>query len=146
MARGSDITFVVSYKCPHCGVPLEGKSAQADAWLSCPSCGKASKPPDHAVTPEAARPVAGEDVLVIGPSSGPDPAPMTGRAARRDPFPSADLGSPVRVAYAAGLFVTVALLVFAYLDQSDVGIAGFAGATAVFLVLLAWPTPTRERV
>ena len=140
MSGGSGITFIVSYQCPHCGAALEGRTARADAWLRCPGCGRASQPPDHAVTPEdrAPRLAPGEDVLVIGPE--PEPRRMTpvgvvGPAPRR----SAEPGSPVRVAYAAGLFVAVVLLVFSFLDRSLTGTAAFSVAAAVFLVLLARP-------
>ena len=145
MAEGSDISFVASYKCPHCGAWLEGKTARADAWLRCPGCGKASQAPDHAVTPTPAL-VAGADFLVNGPAAASDPtSPRHRRLFRRTPRQPSDPGSPFRVGYAAALFVAVVLLVFSFLDQSSTGVVGFSCAAAVFLVLLAWPVRTRER-
>src|SRR5262249_32662883 len=114
--------------------------ARADAWLRCPGCGRASQPPDHAVTPEARAPrlAPGEDVLVIGPE--PEPRRMTpvgvaGPAPRR----SAEPGSPGRGAHARGLFAAVVLPVFPFLAPSLTGTAAFSVAAAVFLVLLARP-------
>lgn len=149
MGGGAAITFVVSYRCPHCGAALEGRTARADAWLRCPGCSRASQPPDHAVTPEATRPPAAapaEDLLVIGPE--PEPAPMTPVAfALPAPIPvrPAEAASPARVALAAALFVAVVFLVFSFLDQSLTGTAVFSIAAFVFLVLLARPDGSRER-
>ena len=133
MAEGADVIFVASYKCPHCGAWLEGKTARADAWLRCPGCGKASQAPDLAVTPEPA-------IVAFDPAT-----TRRRRLFVRTPRQPMDPASPVRVAYAGALFVAVVLLVFSFLDQSATGVVGFSCAAAVFLVLLAWPVRTRER-
>jgi|GEM_PF-2956795 len=147
MGGASGIEFVVSYACPYCGVVLEGKVGRADAWLRCPGCGRASRPPDHAVSPEPPQPrpeTAGDPLVIRGE---PEPVPVTQEgvaAATAYPLdPDAEPTSPVRVAFAAALFVSIVLLVFAFLEQSRTAAACFAVAAVVFLLLLAQPDGRR---
>jgi hypothetical protein len=147
VAVRSGITFIVSYQCPQCGAALEGKTTQPEAWLRCPSCGRASQAPDHAIAPEApvSRQLPDEEVLVIGPA--PEPTPMTPVAVAAVPSSarSSEPGNPIRVAYAAALFVSVVLLVFSFLDQGMIGTSVFSVAAVIFLVLLARPDRTADR-
>jgi hypothetical protein len=137
-----------------------GKAARRDVWLKCPKCGRASQPPDGAVTPEtpASAPAPREDLIFIGPESEPAPAPAPQTAAGPAPVPApAPVGpapvvsararrdepepaSPVRVAMAAGLFVAVVLLVFSILEQSMTAATVFSVAAGLLLVGLAVPT------
>jgi predicted RNA-binding Zn-ribbon protein involved in translation (DUF1610 family) len=137
MRANPDMTFLVSYDCPYCQSALMGRTARSDAWVRCPSCGRASEPPEHAVT--LAPPAPGEDVLVIGPD--PDPRPMTPVAVAdyRDARPARHPVSPLRVACSAALFVSVSMLLFAVLDGSTMGTAFFGAAAVVCIALLAVP-------
>jgi hypothetical protein len=84
----------------------------------------------------------GEDVLVIGPD--PDPRPMTPvgvmtpeSPAPHQPAPTPTPGSARRVALASGLFASVVLLVFSFLEQNTAGASTFSTLALVLLVLLA---------
>jgi hypothetical protein len=137
---GPEITFVVSYRCPHCQSALEGRTSRPAEWVRCPKCGRASEPPASGLTPEPSPFAApGEDVLVIGPD--PHPTPMT-PVATGALAASGEPGSALRVAFATGLFVTVTMLIFSFLDRSESGIAVFGASSFVFLLLLARPART----
>jgi hypothetical protein len=142
----SDISYIVSYRCPHCQAPLEGRAHRAGTWLRCPRCSRASLPPSSALSVAPPAPIEpGEDVLVIGPA--PEPSPMTpvavatGRNANPTPaLPGNPPASPLRVIYSASLFVSVTMLLFSYLDRSVLGSSVFSALAILFLVLLLVPS------
>ena len=142
----SDISYIVSYRCPHCQAPLEGRAHRAGTWLRCPRCSRASLPPSSALSVVPPVPIEpGEEVLVIGPA--PEPSPMTpvsvatGRAANpTQALPGNPPASPLRVVYSASLFVSVTMLLFSYLDRSVLGSSVFSALAILFLVLLLVPS------
>lgn len=130
----SEIAFVVAYRCECCGASLEAPASRATAWLKCPACGRGGLPPELAVkrAAPAAPLVAGEELLVIGPP--PEPKPMTpvGIAEHDSDWPdrAPATGNALRVACASVLFVSLTLLLFAYLEQNHLA-ASVCGAVAV---------------
>lgn len=158
-------TAVVTYPCPGCQAALAVRADAPGGWSRCPRCGRASRPPAPAPPPARVEEIAGEghDFAGLPPvelvpqgswfnaptsdtsQTAPDPAaaqasPETralaaALARRREDAPGRDL----RVLYASGLFVSVTMLLFSYLDSSVIGTSVF-GASAFFcLVLLVLP-------
>lgn len=73
----SEITYIVPYRCPNCQVGLEARTSEANSWLRCPNCGRASLPPEPSRTPRVEPILPGNDVLVIGPGTDV-PGPYSG--------------------------------------------------------------------
>src|SRR5262249_30142409 len=115
------------------------------SWLRCPKCGRASRPPADAVVarrpPPAIEPW--EDVLVIRPDVElPAMTPVSVArppGAATAPGPAAVRGNVLRVVYATALFISVTLLLFAYLEGSVVGSSVFSALALLFFVPLALP-------
>ena len=137
MGAKPEVVFVVPYPCPHCRATLEGRTAARGAWLRCPRCGKASRPPDSVAAPPELR-KRPDDVFVIdeATAAAPPPPPMTPAAAAAAELPRHEPpgARPGRVIASAGLFVSVCLTVYAFLDRSTTLTAGFALAAVAFLV------------
>ncbi len=110
-----EITSIVGYPCPRCRAMLEARSGDAYGWLRCPKCGRASLPPEHMREPPPERPPLGDDVLVIGPSvEDRRDAPIGASPRRSRAFP----GGVRRIVVAAGLIVSLTLLVVSVLDEN----------------------------
>ena len=69
----SEVVPTTTYSCPNCHVALDAPAGAWDGWLRCPSCGRASLPP------EPARAYIGRAAQVSGHENG---APARGRLAR----------------------------------------------------------------
>jgi len=156
-----EISFIASYPCPHCRATLEERPGGAGSWRRCPKCGRASRPPVHAVTARRApAPATPQDRidLVIGPEielpamtpvavaappgPGRDPGPSpTSIRAPAQPFDhlTAPAPSTLRVVYASALFVSVTMLLFSFLDRSVLGTSLFGASAVLFFVILAMP-------
>jgi hypothetical protein len=168
VAVHSDITFIVSYRCPRCGVALEARTGRSTSWLKCPKCKRASQPPEH-----VSRPVIrdvftpSDDVLVITDNpyatataaprvesrpyvSRPDitPPAMARPAAPIapvspnpvDPYAGNEPVSLRRVVLTTLLFISVMMLLFSYLSQNPLGISIASASSLICLILLVVPT------
>jgi hypothetical protein len=141
LSEPSLIMFVVSYQCPHCQSPLEGRTTRADAWLRCPHCKRASQPPDQALTPETPGPIPADTQADTKPMplAGVAPAADAGdepRAGAGAIVESAQPPSAWRVGYASALFVSMTLLVFSLLFQNVIGMSTFSVGALLFFLLL----------
>ena len=134
-----EIIFIVTYPRPRCLTALEARTGAARGWLRCPSCGRASLPPDHMrTTPRFPPATPGEDVLVIGPSA-------DDRLARRgaaSPFRSRS-GWARRIALGSLMFLSLIRLFFAVLDQNGGDMVLYGLATLVSLTLFVSATLRR---
>jgi hypothetical protein len=125
----SDITFIVTYRCPTCQAALEARTSEAHTWLRCPKCGRASLPPEYVRTPPPRRHAPGEDILVIGPDA-VDP--------RRAVSESAHSGSGRRIAMAVGMLISVGMLIVSFLDGNPTNVGIFGVTTIVLLAIAAY--------
>src|SRR5262245_59725752 len=128
-----EITFIVNYRCSRCHAALEARTADAQTWLRCPECGRASLPPEHMRS--LPRPIASpdEDVLVIGP----DPlGPRTG--ANGSLGASGRTGSGRRIAMAVGILISFTMLMISFLDGNATNVAIFGVSTVVLLAVAAY--------
>lgn len=132
----TDITYIVSYRCPRCQTQLEAGPRQTDSWLRCPKCGRPSLPPAFSrIIPPAPAPAEG-DVVFIGDFD------------RLNAIPPALPSSPAvtstwRVVFLAGLLICASLLIFSLLDQDALKASIFGIGALVCLGFLAIP---RRRV
>ena len=65
-----EILYLVTYRCPRCGIDLETSQGPAGTWLLCPGCGRASLPPTQeqlAAESMPTRAVVDPETLYIGP-------------------------------------------------------------------------------
>jgi hypothetical protein len=135
-----DFVFIVNYDCPNCHAGLEARGSDSPTWLRCPSCGKASIPPEHA----RIRPTIDRETLVIGPVTA-IAAPANGKLPIRPrpmmPMPEVHEGKSqsTRMLLGAGLFVTIFLALFSLLDQKPTQAGGFGAASMICLAMLARP-------
>ena len=148
---GTEIRYVVSYACPHCRATLEGRSEHAGSWLRCPGCGRASRPPAEALVVADRTPppplAEGEDALVIDappPLRAMTPVAVNRGDDRDDETPGGvaegtPTVNPWRVVLTTALFVSISMLLFAFLDRSPYGVPLFVTATVVCVVLLLIP-------
>ncbi len=126
MATGSDITFIVEYRCPRCDASLEARTSQADGWLRCPRCGRAGLPPEYMkASPPGARALLGEDVLIIGPDSPDDPA------RGRPPFR--------RLTSLLAMFMSLLIVLAAVIVQNELAAASFTLVSLVCLAVALYP-------
>jgi hypothetical protein len=150
VAADSEITFVVSYSCPRCGAALEARTGRVAPWLKCPKCQRASLPPEHTFRPRVETFAVTDDVLVIGPETEPERPSLSSVAAARatvqsfHPAPgSFGEGDPVsirRVVLTTVLFLSVMMLLFAYLAQNTMGTSIASASALICLVLLILPS------
>ena len=136
----TQMTVSASYPCPHCHVSLEARGDHWQGWVLCPECGRPGLPPRRITLPAGTRravtrqpAVQDESRPVIGGML-KDPAPIIESSARRTRPASASSAS--RLIVSTGLFVSVFLLLVAYLDRSSHSSAIFASLTVVFFLLL----------
>jgi len=136
-----DFVFIVTYACPRCHAALETRSSGPPSWLRCPSCGRASLPPEHnrnvAFRPEVndeepAIFIGASDAISAAPPSGPRPM-----AARPSATPSR--AQSTRLMLGSGFFVAMFLTLFSLLDANPALASLFGVASAVFLFLLTRP-------
>ena len=166
MAVHSDITFIISYRCPRCGVALEARTGRSTPWLKCPKCKRASQPPEHVSRPPV-RDIftPSDDVLVIADNpyatmtprvesrpyvSRPEVIPPTvARPAAPiasvspnpvDPYAGNEPVSLRRVILTTLLFISVMMLLFSYLSQNPLGISIASASSLICLILLVVPT------
>lgn len=118
--------LVVSYRCPRCDAALEARTSEADSWLRCPRCGRASLPPDTSLTPPPlpSSPPLSDDALLGG-------------------FPAGSLtprrSSPVsgwRVFVGLAFLSSLSMLTLQFMDGNAVNVGIFGITTLVLLVLL----------
>lgn len=140
-----DFVFIVNYACPRCHAALEARLSGAPSWLRCPSCGRASLPPEH--NRMAPPPMVDDQTLVIGNfTTGAATAsmPLPVRPRSTTPFPARQ-GTPTptaRVLLGSGLFLTVLLFLLSLLDSNG-GRAGVFGFLAVVCLILLARKPGR---
>lgn len=128
-----EITFIVTYRCPRCDAALEARTRESHTWLRCPRCGRASLPPEHMRTPPP--PVAlDDDVLVIG--SAPDDVAAP-RAGRRHP------GGTRRISLAAGILISLTMLMISFVDGNTVNVGIFGVVTLVLFAILGYTARRR---
>jgi DNA-directed RNA polymerase subunit RPC12/RpoP len=134
----TEMTFIVEYRCPRCDAALEARSGEAFGWLRCPSCGRASLPPEHMRTPRPrTRPSEppGDDVVIIGPD------PTGADATDRSPFRP---GSFRRIAGASALFLSLLIALLSLLEQDRIGAMVFTVIAVLCLVFSAYPIRPRS--
>jgi DNA-directed RNA polymerase subunit RPC12/RpoP len=135
------MTFIVEYRCPRCGAALEARSSQAYSWLRCPSCGRASLPPEHMRTPRpSVRSPLDEDVLIIGPDRPGASASALASASGRSSFRP---GSFRRIAGATALFLSLLIALLSMLEQDRTGALVFALIAVVCLAVSVYPARPR---
>jgi hypothetical protein len=136
-----EITFIVAYRCPNCQAALEARTSEAQGWLRCPKCGRASLPPDIVRMPRVDRASAspGEDILVIGPSSEfPGLEPGAGDASRRYPA-----GAVRRVVLTVGLLMSLAGGITAFFEGNLANVAIFGVVVITLCTILGYTTRRR---
>lgn len=148
--------MTITYPCPQCRTPLDGRTA---AWLRCPKCGRASKPPLATPPPAVLEPVTpaatpvrddppqtrptgpanGEPILVpLGTVSAPTITRPLRHVDPREPALS-----PVRVAATWVLFGCVSASLLLYLHESYELISLFGGVSLLILASLTLPLATQ---
>jgi hypothetical protein len=126
-----EITFIVEYRCPRCGAPLEARSSETYGWLRCPRCGRAGLPPEHMRAPRPrAREPLGDDFLIIAADHAR--TPEAGRAAFRR-------GSFRRITAASALFLSLFLALLARLEQDRATAWTFSVIAVFCLGLILYP-------
>lgn len=162
MTSLAEITFLMSYRCPHCGTALEARTGRVSPWLKCPKCQRGSQPPEHVARPRVAVSAAFEvieDVVVIGPANAYLPtstAPMSRPVATRlspprpadadiptDPLDEFAMSEPLsirRVVLTTLLFVSVMMLLFTFLAQNSTGMQVAGASSLICLLLLIIPS------
>ena len=135
--KSDEITYIVEYQCPTCGAALEARSSETYGWLRCPSCGRASLPPEHMQVPRPRhREPLGNDVLVIGPN-------RSGASGGRSGFRP---GSVRRIVASTALFLSLFLALLAWLEQERVVVRLFGLIALGCLVCAVLPSRRPGRV
>jgi hypothetical protein len=143
-AVDSEITYFVTYPCPHCKVELEAQHGGWQGWLRCPECGVPSLPPEFLLGHPLTRrrvPDSDEDqsALVIDEApEGPGGSDRTPRAGSSSPV------SALRLIFMTGLILSLFLLLIAYMDQNTQTTAIFGFLSIAFFLLFV-RTPARNR-
>jgi hypothetical protein len=133
-AEDPEITYFVTYNCPHCHAELEARSGGWQGWLRCPSCKRPSLAPELMTGQRGPRrrvPISNDqdDVLVIT-------ALAQGPAAPHRLVPAGSSSSPARLIFSTGLIVSLFLLLIFFLDENTINMAIFGFLALVFFVLL----------
>ncbi|WP_165250737.1 hypothetical protein [Paludisphaera soli] len=132
----------VRYDCPHCRVGLIADADRWSGWRLCPACGKSGLPParraKRARLLPANLPARGsgrraEAWIASGDLVDPDHAAWQVGYARDLPRPT-PVSRVVTVAIAAGLAISVFLLLVAFLDRNGT----LAGGAGLAVLLLYW--------
>jgi hypothetical protein len=133
-----DFVFIVTYSCPRCHASLEARASGPPTWLRCPTCGRASLPPEHTRRPPAS--FIDDDTLIIGNfTTAAAPLPIRPRAMAPLPSSRAPKAPTARLLLGTGFFLTTFLFLFSLLESSGVRAAIFGLAAVVFLICLARP-------
>jgi hypothetical protein len=133
-----DFVFIVNYSCPRCHAALEARASGPPSWLRCPSCGRASLPPDHTRSARRSVTFLDDDTLIIGNfTTGGAAAPLPIRPRGMAPLPSpiAAKTPTAKLVLGSAFFLSTILFVFSLLDSSG-GRAGFFGLAAVVCMIL----------
>ena len=113
------------------------------AWLRCPSCGRASLPPELTRRPP---PPIDEQTFVIGQfTTSADALPIRPRAMAPRPSTVAPKTPTARLLLGTGFFLTTFLFLFSLLEPSGPRATLFGIAAGVFLFLLARPIAPTSR-
>jgi hypothetical protein len=132
----SEVVAPTTYSCPRCLIELDTPSGHWDGWVRCPSCGRASLPPEpeRLLAASRAARVSGRDngtPLEVGlPTDATSleiPMPHTGRLAHT---------SPARLVFTTGFVLCLLLTLIAFLDFRPGRLAVFGFLTIVFFLLL----------
>ncbi len=138
-----DFIFIVPYECPRCHASLEARASGPPSWLRCPSCGRASLPPEIIRSPPP--PIDDQAFLIGAFSNVPADLPIRPRAMAPRPSPASTKVPTARLLLGTGFFFTVFLFLFSLLEPDMGRSALFGVAAAVFLFLLARPSaPARD--
>ncbi len=136
-----DFVFIVTYQCPRCHADLETRSSGPPAWLRCPSCGRASLPPEHNRDHRPGS-IDAESVVISAPGGGASGAaalPPRPRSMAAMPSAPAPRAPATRLMLGSGFFLTTFLFVFSLLESNGLRAALFGVTAAVFLFLLSRP-------
>jgi hypothetical protein len=132
----SEIVPTTTYSCPRCHVELDTPSGRWEGWLRCPSCGRASLPPEPERLLHISRGVvvSGRDngaPLEVGLPTGAMgldiPRPGTGRMAHT---------SVARLVFTTGFVLCLLLTLIYFLDFNAGRLAIFGLLTIGFFLLL----------
>lgn len=126
----TEITYIVAYRCPNCQAALEARTTEANTWLRCPKCGRASLPPDLVRTPRIDPILPGDDVLVIGTGADVPGLDSGEQGAYRRAYP----GAVRRVVLAILLLSSLSSVSMAFLKGNFVGV-GIYGVVTILLVV-----------
>ena len=141
-----DFVFVVNYSCPRCHAELESRSTGPTGWLRCPSCGRASLPPEASrIDPP---PYADEFAGGGGVATKAVPAstfPARPMAMAPMPSPSAPPLPILRLIQGTGFFLTTFLCVFSVLNSKGAQAGTFAIVAVICLVSLIRKPARRDR-
>ncbi len=149
----SEVVPTTTYSCPSCHVRLDVPPGHWEGWLRCPSCGRASLPPepDALLTVSRGATISGHEngvpleVDALADGTGLEIGmPRTGRMAHT---------SPARVIFTTGFVICLLLTLIYFLDSKPGAMAIFGFLTiGFFLLLLRTPRkrlplvlPTRAR-
>jgi hypothetical protein len=129
-----DLVFIVNYECPRCQAPLEARASGPPCWLRCPSCGRASLPPDH---DQVFRPpIIDDDTFLIGSfTTGAKALPIRPRSMAPLPPSFAPRASSTRLLLGTGFFLSTVLFLFSLLESNH-GLTGISGVAAVSCLIL----------
>jgi hypothetical protein len=133
-----DFVFIVSYSCPRCHAALEARASGAPSWLRCPSCGRASLPPEH--NRAAPSPFVDDQTLIIGnftTGGAAAPLPLRPRAMVPLPLRQSPPTPTARLLLGTGFFLTTALFLFSLLDSNGGRAVIFGIVAVICLILLA---------
>ena len=135
-----EATMSPSYSCHHCHTLLRAGEDPWGGWLRCPECDRPGLPPHRVRVLKTARhpatplPPPGQESLKKSDGLLDEPAALI-RPAGFAPTPTPVSTAP-RLIVSTGLFVSLFLLLNAYLDRSVQSMSLFATLAVVFLVIL----------
>ncbi|WP_406697644.1 transposase [Singulisphaera sp. Ch08] len=129
----SEITYIVAYRCPNCQAALEARSSEAQTWLRCPKCGRASLPPELVRTPHVDPILPGDDVLVIGPAA--HAAGLDSGEPRPSPAYS---GAVRRVLLVVGILAAFMMLMTSFVERDFMNVAIYGVVAIVLLVIMGF--------